>query len=119
MNDLIAAITYPRFAEINCARSIEGIRIFISGPEMDDGASWEMMRKTLNLSKVFLKEITDLSRLPRHGYRHYIPPDKIGAVILKAWEVMRRFIAFASTGQALSESEYPMLTGEISQTPQS
>lgn len=120
-NDLIAAITSPRFAEINCARCIEGIMnlISISDSTMTVAKRWEMMRTTLNISSEYLQGITDLSRKPRHGKRHYIPPDIIEPIINRSWVVMERFIEYAKTGVPLSVYAFPVLIAESSRTPRS
>ena len=77
---------------------------------MSVAASWELMQKSLNVSEEYLKEITNLSKKPRHGDRRFIHPDLIQRAIKMTWIVMQRFIAFRSReGGALPVEEFEIL----------
>jgi hypothetical protein len=108
-NDLIAAITYPRFAEINCARAIDGIRVVMTPDGMSKTQGWEMMRDALNITEEALQTISKLSRGPRHGDRKSRSFHEVDTVIKRTWEIMRRFVEFARSGSKLSLSKYPRL----------
>lgn len=109
LNDLILAITIPHHAPVNCGRAIDGIRNMIS-QDPDKAKSWDAMRGYLNLSKDYIKLITETSIGPRHGDRTYIPGSSTSEVIQRSWVVMNRFFEFRKRGnQPLPLTEFPLL----------
>lgn len=123
LNDLIAAITYPHLATVNCARVVEAIRNCIAPPsdpppkagkelERERKERWATMRSCLRLGEAFLMPITDVSKKPRHGDKTYIPGPQVGDVVQRTWAVMNRFLEYRKRGSlALPETEFPLLGG--------
>jgi hypothetical protein len=112
LNDLIAGITWPHYAPVNCARAIEGIRNMITPLGTDRKQGWPLMRANLNIEQGYLSFITDQSTGPRHGDRAFIPGTEVNKTVERSWIVMDRFLEFRKRGnQPLPLVEFPMLTG--------
>ncbi len=110
LDDLIVSITLPHHAPINCARALDGIRNMIA-PGLTTKQSWEMLRDNLNLSKDYLKLITDTSVAPRHGDRTHIPGPVIMEISKRSWIIMDRLLHFRKRGnQPLPIGDFPELS---------
>ncbi len=78
---------------------------------MERAKGWPIVREKLNVTLEYLQYVTEVSKAPRHGSREtYIQPIIIEECINRAWEMMRRYIAYLDGGsQQLSEDEFPIL----------
>jgi hypothetical protein len=109
LNDLIESISIQHTAPRNCGRAIEAIRSLI-GRDAPVEKAWALMQATLNVSKDYLKVITDASREPRHGSTKYVPYDEVEDLLVRAWTIMNRFIEYKLRGdQRLPLSDFPLL----------
>lgn len=124
LNDLIAAITYPHQAAVNCARAVESIRNHITPPADPPPAkpreqreerdkAWERMRQALRVDETYLRDVTNTSLGPRHGNRKAIPGTQITAVVEKSWRIMDRFLEYRKRGNKdlPATDDFPTLTG--------
>jgi hypothetical protein len=116
INDLIEALIRPWDAPVNCARAVEGLRKLMYPIPADqekerdrDKREWTFMRDNLNLTPDFLRFVTDLSALPRHGFVGPVLGRDIGNTRIHAWTVASRFIEFRKRGNLkLPESDFPL-----------
>jgi hypothetical protein len=110
LRDLIEAITSPQRAAVNCARAIRALRHFFEPPGGSAEARWLAIREKLQISRSYMREITQPSRTPGHADRPEIPGAVTKDVIDRAWIVMNRFLEFLKRdGQPLPLSEFPLL----------
>ena len=72
LNELNEAITLTHHAVASCARCIERLRTIMS-PTLDRKHAWIRFGETLQLSKDYLKLISDYSTGARHGDPTFIP----------------------------------------------
>ncbi len=109
LRDLMEAVSVPHRAIINCGRVIDSLRhLTTNGMPAND--SWRVFRSTLNISKDYIKLITDASTGPRHGAPPFLPKDKIDLIVERTCIVMNRFLEFKKLGSTpLPESEFPIL----------
>ena len=101
INDLTESIVFPRVAPVNCGRVVESIRQMIS-PNLKIGPAWEALRKFLNVSRPYIKFITNASKDPRHGDPYAIPHDIGGEAIQRTWIIMNCYIEFKKAEQFTS-----------------
>jgi hypothetical protein len=110
LDDLIVSVWLPHISMINCGRALDGLRKIMEPPGASVDTSWTTIRQNLNLSKPYLKLISDTSTDPRHGDRTHIPGTTVNEVLGRTWAVMSRFIEFRLRGnKPLPESEFPLL----------
>lgn len=122
LNDLIAAITYPHQAPVNCARAMEAVRNCITPPadpppakpreqSAERDKAWARMRQALCVDETYLRDITNTSVGPRHGHRKSIPGPQITTILEKSWQVMDRFLEYRKRGDKdLPQSEFATLS---------
>jgi len=110
LNDLITAITFPRYAAVNCARAVEGLRHLIAAPGTPPPQAWAQFRQDLRAEETYLKLITECSAAPRRGDHTHIPGQVITEITRRAWTIMNRFLEFRKRGnKPLPASEFPPL----------
>jgi hypothetical protein len=109
MRDLINGLTYANSTAVDCARAVEGLRRIMAGDD-DRKRGWAIMQDTLHITQRYLSFITDISALPRHGARPYIPHQTIHEILERSWNIMNRFLEFRRRG-SLPISEFPILDG--------
>lgn len=110
-NDLIAAITLPHKAPVNCARAMDRLKHLITPSNQNkDKAAWEAMRSALRIDETYLKFITDSSTAPRHGRPDHVSGAITTEVTVRAWTVMNRYLEYRKSGGVLP-SALPVLTG--------
>jgi len=108
-NDLISGITFPYYAHVNCARAMDAIRC-IMAPNLNEKAGWRFMQESLNAEEPYLVSLSHLSREGRHGKRVWIDPSLAEKAILRAWEVMNRFLYFKTHGEIILDPvKFPLL----------
>ncbi len=110
LNDLIASITVPHVATVNCARAIDGIRQLIGGSGTDK-QQWSAMRQTLRVDREYLQFITDRSKGPRHGNRLYLDGVAVTEIVERSWTIMNRFLEYKKSGDKPLPASFPELHG--------
>lgn len=100
-DDLIAAITLPHKAPVNCARVMDRLKHLIAPTGVKDKAAWQAMRNALRVDEAYLKYITDSSSAPRHGRPDHIPGTVTTEVTVRAWTVMNRYLEYRKAGGVL------------------
>lgn len=111
MNDLKQALIHHHSAPVYCARTVETLRHLVSGPGLNTGESWDKFRTVLNIERDFVQHITDASKGPRHGEGVPLSHDQIGIIVLRAWQIMNRFIEYEiGNRQPLTAPKFPPLT---------
>ncbi len=109
LNDLIAGITWPHFAPVNCARAIEGLRVLMV-PTTDRKQAWPIFQTNLNIERDYREYVTDISTGPRHGDRAFIPSTLVTETITRSWVIMNRFLEFRKGGnRPLPLADFPLL----------
>lgn len=109
MRDLISGLTFVNSTAVDCARAIEGLRRIMAGDD-DRKRGWAVMQNDLHVSQTYLTFITDISALPRHGARPYIPHQTVHEILERSWNIMNRFLELRRRG-SLPISEFPLLDG--------
>lgn len=110
LNDLIASITLPHHAPVNCGRAMESIREVMSPVKGDKIQGWQTMRDNLRIDINYLNFITKESTGPRHGIRSGITPLSFQETIRRSWIVMNRFLEFKKRGgRQLPPADFPVL----------
>lgn len=115
LRDLSDSVSSLYSAPISCARAIEAIRnkFIPPGGRKDDG--WKPMHAALNVTQKFLKDITDISRDPRHGRSRKISGvgDSARLVGYRSWAVMNRYLEYMKRDyKPLPLSEFPLLDAD-------
>lgn len=107
---LTSSLEEPRLIAVNCARAVEAIAHQISPGERKKTKRWKRLQETLQVTWQYTRQITDISRGPRHG--ELVEPlnaDQLEAR-RKAWILMGRFLEFRRRGRnALPIAEFPLL----------
>jgi hypothetical protein len=107
---LIEAITLPHESTANCARAIEGLRNIIATPGIPRGQAWGELRRTLNISELYLKMITDISTGARHADYVHVPGVTVTEVTRRSWIIMDRFLEFKKRNSGpLPLADFPLL----------
>jgi hypothetical protein len=111
LNDLIAAITLPHHAAVNCGRALESIRRLVADESAANrNVQWLQFNERLNVSREYREMVMDISTTPRHGGRPDIPAQDAQEVIRRAWVIMDRYFHFLKRGKnPLPLSEFPLL----------
>lgn len=110
VRDLADSMSSLYAAPINCARAVEAVRNQFIPDNGTEKQGWKNMREALNISEGFLREITDLSRDPRHGRNRRIMGNPIRASGYGSWQVMNRFFEYKKRNdQPLPLFEFPLL----------
>jgi hypothetical protein len=111
LNDLVASISLPHHAPVNCGRVIEAIRELMTPLNGDRKQAWLAMRDSLNIDQGYLEFITNQSKGPGHGDRRSVTYPSFQETIKRSWIVMNRFLEFRKRGnQRLPLGEFPPLT---------
>ena len=111
LRDLIAAISLPHVAPIDCARAMEHLKHLIAPPGTNDRQAWQQLRLSLQIDEAYLKYITDYSTNPRHGKPGHTSGTVTMEITRRAWIIMNRYFEYLKRGNAvLDPSEFPMLT---------
>jgi hypothetical protein len=110
LHDLSETILNPLDSEVNCGRAVDGFaRLLLPGKDQGT-ARWQMLQKSLNLTKDYIKFVTDLSTGPRHGA---IDPQSLPDIIevrRRAWVIANRFLEFRKRGNLdLADPDFPLL----------
>jgi len=94
---------------VNCARAIDGIREYMfPGDNKDQG--WKVMRDNLNLSREFVKYISEGSKGPRHGNVLNMQFSIINEARKRSWIIANRFLEFKKRGdRQLPLTDFPLL----------
>jgi hypothetical protein len=109
LNDLIAAITIPHCAPVNCGRVIDSIRHMIS-PTLDRSAAWQAMQQALNVSRPYQEWISQQSTGPRHADAAFVSGTITSEMTRRTWAIMNRFLEYRKRGnQQLTAPEFPQL----------
>ena len=94
LNDLVASITLPHHAPVNCGRVIEAIRELMTPSGADRktrmGGDAERFEYRSEVSGVYYRSIKGA----RHGDRKSITLPSFQETIRRAWIVMNRFLEF-------------------------
>lgn len=110
VNDLVGAVSQPGYAELNCARAVEGLRSAFAPTCLEREATWMNVRETLNVSETYLRSITSVSQAPRHGDRTSMEYSLLSEITNKSWTLMRRFFELKRRNlMRLPLEEFPLL----------
>ena len=101
LNDLIAAITIPHCAPVNCGRVIDSIRHMIS-PTLDRSAAWQAMQQALNVSRPYQEWISQQSTGPRHADAAFVSGTITSEMTRRTWAKVN-FILDADTRSFFTE----------------
>ena len=111
LRDLIAAISLPHVAPVDCARAMDRLKHLVATPGTNDKQAWQQFREALQIDEAFLKFITDHSANPRHGKPGHTPGAVTTEVTRRAWVIMNRYFEYLKRDNvALNSSEFPPLT---------
>jgi hypothetical protein len=110
LSDLIESITIPHAAVINCARVVDGIKALVSPDENNEKRAWKRLQDAFNIEESYLQLLSETSRKPRHGRHVRIGGILVNEVVLRAWNVMNRYLEYRKRGNMrLPLSEFPLL----------
>ena len=115
LGDLREAIRSIDHSAFFCYRAIECLRqcyVELNSPVNDDTrkASWERMREELCIERSWIHDIETASILERHGGHKGTTGEERGALMIRTWRVIDRFVMSSQAGfKPLSEKilEWP------------
>jgi len=112
IRDLADSIRTVHSGAINCGRVIDAIcTYFIPVGRNNRAAGWGPMRSALNIKESCLKEISEISKGPRHGNRKIEATADLGRVGANTWKIMNRFLEYRKrNNQPLPSAEFPELS---------
>jgi len=111
LRDLIAAISLPHVALVDCARAMDRLKHLVAASGASDKQAWQQLREALQIDEAYLKFITDHSTDPRHGKPGHTPGTVTTEVTRRAWVIMNRYFEHLTRGNvSLDPSEFPLLT---------
>jgi hypothetical protein len=112
LHDLVTSIGSLNYPHIGATRSVEAIRRLIAPDAQNENMAWSKMRSLLNIERVYLQQITDASRDPRHGNRGGVTGEGQLVVMQRAWTIMNRYLEFMKRGggEPLPQNEFPVLS---------
>jgi hypothetical protein len=110
LNDARIAINEPIFSVLHLNRALEGIKQDISGAIKNDKIAWQLMQEALNVDEKFLRQITDLSKGPRHARIDTIHGKDAMEAARRTWMIVNRYLEYINRKRAsLSLMEFPLL----------
>lgn len=110
LRDLIASISLPHVAPVDCARAMGRLKHLVATPGTKDKQAWQQLRQALQIDEAYLKYITDCSTNPRHGKPGYTPGTVTTEVSRRAWVIMNRYFEYLKRGNViLDPAEFPLL----------
>ena len=110
LRDLIASISLPHVAPVDCARAMDRLKHLVATPGTKDKQAWQQFRQALQIDEAYLKYITDCSANPRHGKPGYTPGTVTTEVSRRAWIIMNRYFEYLKRGNVvLDPAEFPLL----------
>jgi len=100
LGDIREAIRLPKDTGFFCYRAIETIRQFFVHEKgfTSDKESWEQLRELLKIERTFIEYIKQFADSIRHGDVKYISAEQRSKVLTDTWDIVDRFIAYASNG---------------------
>ena len=110
LNELNEAITLTHHAITSCERCIERLRTSMCPGIVDRKQAWIEFGRNLQLSKDYLKMISEYSTGPRHGDPTFIPGTVVIEITQRAWVTVNRFLEYRKRGNVmLPLSGFPLL----------
>lgn len=110
LHDLGLALSRRSHTSASCARAIEALRDYFVSSVDDRKQGWTKLHANLNVSKDYVKFITDHSAGPRHGSLVSISAADSTIIFERTWTIMNRFFEFRKHGNIqLSTIDFPVL----------
>jgi len=100
LNELNEALTLTHHAIASCERCIERLRTSMC-PGVERKKAWLEFGKSLQLSKDYLKLISDYSTGPRHGDPTFISGAITKEITERAWVTVNRFLEYRKRGSVI------------------
>lgn len=111
LRDVRLGMQTPGEAAVHCFRAIERIRQAFSVKSSDRKATWDRLRRALNINRAWLDTYTAHATAVRHGELLELPLDERNRSFAQAATVVIRYAAYLKAGKNdLSSNLFPPLT---------
>jgi len=98
MGDLREAVRNPKDAGFFCYRAIESLMQYFTKNGLDRDKTWHKFREDVGVRKEQIEYIKKFADPVRHGGSIYISPENSKKILNDAWEIVDKYILFASNG---------------------
>jgi hypothetical protein len=111
LGDLVRANSVPSAVPASCGSAVEAIRSLMVPKGTDRSEGWPLLRNSLNVTKEYLKLVTDHATPARHGEHPYVDGGTTEKIAHRAWTLLNRYFEYRIRGgKPLPVSEFPLLT---------